>query len=161
MFMRSLAPDADARVEPGEEEIGHQHADDRQHATNIRMKPARNWSWLFSARSRIGPTVGRLSTSDTSTEPEIRCGQEVADIRDEGVERHPEGIFEQRPGRRQALRLGGHVVLLAEFVERFARMRRIMAAVPAEPDDQRRDDQVRQSDWIFGQSQGCPRISAS
>src|SRR3712207_8647527 len=39
-------------------------------ATNIRMKPARNWSWLFRAESRIGPTVGRLSTRDTSTRSE-------------------------------------------------------------------------------------------
>jgi hypothetical protein len=62
-------------------------------ATNMRMKPARNWSWLLRELSRMGPTVGRLNTRDTRTEPEIRCGSRLPISAMKGLSDMRKGYF--------------------------------------------------------------------
>ena len=127
-------------------------------ATNIRMKPARNWSWLFSAQQdRADGRQAQDQRHQHRARDEMR--QEVADIGDEGIERHAERIFQERLARRQTFRLRGHVILLAELVEQVRTHAPDHGCGAAEADDEGRErSRWDSSDWILAQSRARPAI---
>ena len=65
------------------------------------MVPARNMSCAISACSSSGPTVGRLSTSETMMLPGDEYGKQIADGADERVERDAHRVLQmtRRSGR--------------------------------------------------------------
>ena len=88
---------ADARIERGQQQIGDEHADHGQQRQEHQERAGEVLSWLFSASSSIGPVVGSDSTTETIAEPGDEVRQQVADVGDEGIERHAQRIFHQQP----------------------------------------------------------------
>ena len=81
------------------------------------MVPARNMSWAMSEVSSSGPTVGRLSTSETMMLPDTTYGKEIGDAAGEGVERGAHRIFHDDAHLGKAFGARGHDVGLAQLVE--------------------------------------------
>ena len=127
-------------------------------ATNMRMKPARNWSWLFSAESRIGPDGRQAQDQRHQHRAGDEVRQEVADIRDERVEGHAEGVFQQRRARREPLGLRGHVVLLAELVEQVGAHAADHGRGSAEADHEGRHHEVGEERLHLGPGPGLAGI---
>ena len=108
-------------------------------------------SWLCSARTSIGPVVGSESTTETMAAPETTCGS-----------RFPmsamNGLSDIRSGYFTSSRNGGSPFARAVTTycfwsssRRFARSRRIMAAVPDVPITTTGIHRCSSTDTNFGQ----------
>ena len=96
-------------------------------------KPARNWSCDCRALSRTGPTVGRLSTTETMTEPETSEGIRLPISAMNGLSAMRSGYLTSRRASRRPLARAVVTYCLCSSSRRLARNRRIIAAVPAVP----------------------------
>lgn len=102
-------------------------------ATNNRMKPDRNWSWDCSAETRTGPTVGRLITTETITDPDTIDGIRLPISAMNGLMAIRSGYLTRSWLSFSPLARPVVTYCRCSSSRRFARKRRIMAAVPEVP----------------------------
>ena len=99
----------------------------------MRNDPARYMSWLCNARTSIGPVVGSDSTTETMAAPETICGSRLPMSAMKGLSDMRSGYFTSSRNGGSPLARPVTTYCFCSSSRRFARRRRIIAAVPEVP----------------------------
>ena len=108
------------------------------------MVPPRNMSWLRRARSSIGPTVGRLSTTAVMVPPEMVAGSIQPTVLMIGLIATRTGYLNSRARSVAPLARAVNYILLLQLVEHPAAHHPDQRRGSGQADDDHRHRQVRQ-----------------